>query len=83
MACSKGLSKLVGELLKAGANPNLQTLQIHDGGYNSIGKSDAAAFKQTPLHVAIVQKQEGAIRAIIDHKSMWNGYTNCSLLLKP
>ncbi|XP_023713314.1 rabankyrin-5 isoform X2 [Cryptotermes secundus] len=68
VACSKGLSKLVGELLKAGANPNLQTLQIHDGGYNSTGKSEAVTFKQTPLHVAIVQKQEGAIRAIIDHK---------------
>jgi hypothetical protein len=70
VACSRGLSKLAGELLKAGANPNLQTLQIHDGGYNSFGRSDAAAFKQTPLHIAIIQKQEGVIRAIIDHESM-------------
>jgi hypothetical protein len=71
VACSKGLSKLVGELLIVGANPNLQTLQVDDDdGYNSIGKGDAATFRQTPLHVAIVQKQEGAIRAIIEHKSM-------------
>jgi hypothetical protein len=70
VACSKGLSKLVGELLKAGANPNLQTLQVDDDGYKSIGRSDATAFRQTPLHVAIVQKQEGTIRSIIEHKSM-------------
>lgn len=71
MACSKGLSKLVGELLRTGANPNLQTLQVDDhDSYNSIGRSDAATFRQTALHVAIVQKQEGAIRAIIEHKSM-------------
>lgn len=69
MACSKGLGKLVRELLKAGANPNLQTLQVDDDGYKSTGRSDATAFRQTPLHVAIVQKQEGAIRSFIEHKS--------------
>jgi hypothetical protein len=69
VACSKGLRKLVGELLKAGANPNLQTLQVDDDGYKSTGRSDATAFRQTALHVAIVQKQEGAIRSIIEHKS--------------
>jgi hypothetical protein len=70
VACSKGLSKLVGELLKAGANPNLQTFQADDDGCKSIGRSDASAFRQTPLHVAIVQKEEEAIRSIIEHKSM-------------
>lgn len=70
MACSKGLSKLVGELLRVGSNPNLQTLQDDDDGCNNTGRSDAATFRRTPLHVAIVQKQEGAIRAIIEHKSM-------------
>lgn len=70
MACSKGLRKLVGELLRVGANPNLQTLQVDDDGYNIIGRSDATTFRQTPLHVAIVQKQEGAMRAIVDHESM-------------
>jgi hypothetical protein len=70
VACFKGLSKLVGELLKAGANPNLQTLQVDDNDYKGFGRSNAAVFRQTPLHVAIVQKQEGAIRSIIEHKSM-------------
>jgi hypothetical protein len=69
VACSKGLSKLVRELLQAGANPNLQTLQVDDGN-KSTGRSDAAAFRQTALHVAIGQKQEGAIRSIIEHRSM-------------
>ena len=69
MACSKGLGKLVRELLKAGANPNLQTLQVDDDGYKNTGRSDATAFRQTPIHVAIVQKQEGAIRSFIEHRS--------------
>ncbi|KDR22440.1 Ankyrin repeat and FYVE domain-containing protein 1, partial [Zootermopsis nevadensis] len=69
VACSKGLRKLVGELLRVGANPNLQTLQVDDDGYNIIGRSDATTFRQTPLHVAIVQKQEGAMRAIVDHEN--------------
>ncbi|XP_067015008.2 rabankyrin-5 [Anabrus simplex] len=63
IACAKGLSQLVTELLKSGANPNLQTLQL-DSGSEDAGK----AHRLTPLHVAIQEKQEGAIQAIIDFK---------------
>ncbi|PSN52924.1 hypothetical protein C0J52_03016 [Blattella germanica] len=67
-ACAKGLSKLVCELLKCGANPNLQTLQV-DGAGNNFSSSDSPPYKQTPLHIAIAEKQEAAIRAIIDFSS--------------
>ncbi|XP_069684015.1 rabankyrin-5 [Periplaneta americana] len=68
VACAKGLNKLVTALLKSGANPNLQTLQVDDRNYKGIGDTDSLAYRQTPLHVAIFEKQEGAIKAIIQHK---------------
>ncbi|KAJ9594560.1 hypothetical protein L9F63_027455, partial [Diploptera punctata] len=64
VACSKGLSKLVSELLRKGANPNLQTLQTEDR-----NSSENTTYRQTPLHVAIAEKQEAAIIAIMEHSS--------------
>ncbi|KAJ9588899.1 hypothetical protein L9F63_017777 [Diploptera punctata] len=65
VACSKGLSKLVSELLRKGANPNLQTLETEDR-----NSSENTTYRQTPLHVAIAEKQEAAIIAIMEHSNL-------------
>lgn len=59
IACETGLAKLVAALLKAGGNPNLQTLAASESG---------GAHRQTPLHVAISNKHEDAAHVIIDYK---------------
>lgn len=71
IACAKGLSKLVSKLLRCGANPNLQTLRLTEGG----GTDDKVenTYKQTPLHIAIIEQQEESIQSIIDFKVALSG----------
>ncbi|KAK3918454.1 Rabankyrin-5 [Frankliniella fusca] len=59
VACERGLAKLVAALLNAGGNPNLQTLTASDAG---------GAHRQTPLHVAIANRNEDAAHVIIDYR---------------
>ncbi|XP_067130283.1 rabankyrin-5 [Centruroides vittatus] len=82
VACSQGLSNLVSILLQKGANPNLQTsapnplamlAEEEDG--------KIITYLQTPLHLAILSKQERAIEAIIEHKGYTQHASDVSLIV--
>ncbi|KAK7076768.1 Ankyrin repeat and FYVE domain-containing protein 1, partial [Halocaridina rubra] len=79
VSCTVGLPSLTTALLQIGANPNLQTYSpsptntpttnsldpfSEDSGVSSTA---IAAFRETPLHRAIRNKNEEDIRAILDH----------------
>ncbi|KAJ0173068.1 hypothetical protein K1T71_011244 [Dendrolimus kikuchii] len=58
-ACANGLARLTTALLEHGARPNLQT---------SYGEQEDTVYRQTPLHLAVINNHEGAVLAIIEHK---------------
>ncbi|XP_034827404.1 rabankyrin-5 [Maniola hyperantus] len=58
-ACANGLTRLTAALLEHGARPNLQT---------AYGEHEDTVYRQTPLHLAVLNNHEGAVMAIIDHK---------------
>lgn len=68
IACKRGLSRLVRRLLEYQANPNLQTLQP-DSVILSTDDGLQDAYRLTPLHTAIINKQEGAVNAMLHHHS--------------
>lgn len=68
VACKVGLSRLVRRLLEFQANPNLQTLPP-DSVLMSTDDGLQSSYRLTPLHMAIVHKQEGAVNAILHHHS--------------
>jgi len=68
VACKRGLSRLVRRLLERQANPNLQTLPP-DSVLLSADDDPQTLYRLTPLHTAIVYKQEGAVNAILHHHS--------------
>lgn len=66
IACSKGLARLVTRLLECGANPNLQTLPPDD---IALGEDkNTPVYRQTPLHTAILSKNDAVVKAILDYK---------------
>ncbi|CAG9104276.1 unnamed protein product [Plutella xylostella] len=56
-ACANGLCRLTTALLEKGANPNLQT---------SYGELNDTVYRQTPLHLAVLNNHEGCVRAILE-----------------
>ncbi|XP_050520840.1 rabankyrin-5 isoform X2 [Daktulosphaira vitifoliae] len=66
IACKKGLSRLVRRLLEFQANPNLQTLPP-DSIILSADDGLQTSYRLSPLHTAIIHKQEGAVNAILHH----------------
>jgi ankyrin repeat protein len=55
LAATHGLSELAREILKAGADPNVQTVM----------NDDAEVYRQTALHLAIARRHVGVVQAII------------------
>uniref|UniRef100_T1J2P3 BTB domain-containing protein n=1 Tax=Strigamia maritima TaxID=126957 RepID=T1J2P3_STRMM len=68
-ACEFGLARLSEALLRAGANPNLQTFVPNSSHYTQDEEEIPLVYKQTPLHLAIIQKHENVIRVILEHKA--------------
>ncbi|XP_026813922.1 rabankyrin-5-like [Rhopalosiphum maidis] len=66
IACKRGLSRLVRRLLEFRANPNLQTLPP-DGVILSTDDGLQTSYRLSPLHMAIINKQEGAVNAMLHH----------------
>ncbi|XP_025406363.1 rabankyrin-5 isoform X2 [Sipha flava] len=66
VACKRGLSRLVRRLLEFQANPNLQTLPP-DSVILSTDSGLQTAYRLTPLHIAIINKQEGAVNAMLHY----------------
>ncbi|KAI5634043.1 ankyrin repeats (3 copies) domain-containing protein [Phthorimaea operculella] len=60
-ACANGLARLTASLLEHGARPNIQS---------SYGEHEDTVYRQTPLHLAVLNNHEGAALAIIDHKKL-------------
>ncbi|XP_052739095.1 rabankyrin-5 isoform X2 [Bicyclus anynana] len=58
-ACANGLTRLTAALLDHGARPNMQT---------AYGEHEDTVYRQTPLHLAVLNNHEGAVMAIIEHK---------------
>ncbi|XP_038214852.1 rabankyrin-5 [Zerene cesonia] len=58
-SCASGLTKLTATLLEHGARPNLQT---------AYGEHEDTVYRQTPLHLAVLNNHEGCVLAIIEHK---------------
>ncbi|XP_045517988.1 rabankyrin-5 [Pieris brassicae] len=58
-ACANGLTRLTATLLENNARPNLQT---------AYGEHEDTVYRQTPLHLAVLNNHEGCVLAIIDHK---------------
>ncbi|CAH2259533.1 jg24264 [Pararge aegeria aegeria] len=58
-ACANGLTRLTVALLEHGARPNLQT---------AYGEHEDTVYRQTPLHLAVLNNHEGSVMAIIEHK---------------
>ncbi|XP_048482111.1 rabankyrin-5 [Plutella xylostella] len=56
-ACANGLCRLTTALLEKGANPNLQT---------SYGELNDTVYRQTPLHLAVLNNHEACVRAILE-----------------
>lgn len=75
IACSMGLALIAKALLRKGANANQQTTYVSRGDsfFNVYedGESleERVCYKQTPLHIAIQNRKEACIKAILDHKS--------------
>lgn len=67
-ACKRGLSRLVRRLLEFKANPNLQTLPS-DNVILSADDGLQSSYRLTPLHTAIINKQEGAVNAMLHYHS--------------
>ena len=79
IACSKGLSRLVTRLLECGANPNLQTLPPDD---ITLGEDKTTpVYRQTPLHTAILSKNDAVVKAILDYKGKQIEFTYLCILL--
>lgn len=83
LSCAKAMSTVTTEMLKKGANPNLQTFQppsassspksIVGDGCDGVGEEDDepvrnAVYHQTALHVAINHRNLQCVQAILDHK---------------
>lgn len=60
-ACANGLARLATALLEHGARPNLQT---------TYGEQEDTVYRQTPLHLAVLNNHEGVVLAIIEHKKL-------------
>ncbi|GFY63345.1 rabankyrin-5 [Trichonephila inaurata madagascariensis] len=67
ISCTKGLATFTQVLLQKGANPNLQTTALHT--MMNVNIDEDVVYQQTPLHLAILERHENTIQAIIDHKS--------------
>lgn len=88
IACGLGLAPVTTALLQKGANANQQTLylvtgdhfNVSDGGNETSDRSDVC--KQTPLHVAIRNRKEACIKAILDHK-LHSQRSNDNMLVVP
>lgn len=68
IACKRGLSRLVRRLLEYEANPNLQTLPP-DSVIMSTDDGLQSSYRLTPLHTAIINRQEGSVNAILYYHS--------------
>ena len=64
IAAALGLNTLTQSLLKAGANCNLTTLpkSLNESGVQEV-------YNQTPLHLAVLNKQEEVIKTILNYKA--------------
>ncbi|XP_013141938.1 PREDICTED: serine/threonine-protein phosphatase 6 regulatory ankyrin repeat subunit A [Papilio polytes] len=60
-ACASGLTRLTAALLEHGARHNLQT---------AYGEQEDTVYRQTPLHLAVLNNHEGAVLAILEHKKL-------------
>ena len=70
LACHKGLSKLVEVLLKKGANPNTQTESTSLMGANQDGQGEGTPVtRQTPLHLALVNRFSEIVEIFLQYKS--------------
>ncbi|CAH0394295.1 unnamed protein product [Bemisia tabaci] len=67
IACAQGLHRLATNLLEADADPNLQTLPPEDLGISE--EANSIVYKQTPLHVAITNRQDSCVKAILQFKA--------------
>lgn len=81
-----GLETLVEMLLKAGANPNLQTAKpslFPAPRKSQHEEADADdVYKQTPLHLAIINQHEKVIEVLLDHKT-FSQRTNDNKVIVP
>ncbi|XP_013167639.1 PREDICTED: serine/threonine-protein phosphatase 6 regulatory ankyrin repeat subunit C [Papilio xuthus] len=60
-ACASGLTRLTAALLEHGARHNLQT---------AYGEQEDTVYRQTPLHLAVLNNHEGSVLAILEHKKL-------------
>jgi len=70
VACRRGLVRLTGALLEAGANANVQTLSswVH------------TVSRQTPLHVAVEGGHKDVVQLFLDFKGEYLAYLLIALL---
>lgn len=68
VACERGLVNLITRLLECGANPNIPTLPPE-----SIGVAEevvSSSYRLTPIQTAILNRQEEAVRAMLEYSGM-------------